>query len=32
LGYGVALLAILANLTVVQRAVYVYRQLKKEKQ
>lgn len=31
LGYGVALLAVLANFTVIQRALYVYRKLKKEK-
>lgn len=30
--YGVALIAVLANLTVVQRMLHVYRQLKKEKQ
>jgi phosphatidylglycerophosphate synthase len=30
LGYGVALLAVLANFTVVQRAVYVYKELKKK--
>ena len=29
--YGVALIAILANLTVIQRMVYVYKKLKKEK-
>lgn len=32
LGYGIALLAVLSNLTVVQRALHVYRELKKEKQ
>ncbi len=32
LGYGIALLAVLANLTVVQRVLHVYRKLKKEKQ
>ena len=30
LGYGIALLAILANLTVIQRAFHVYRELKKK--
>ncbi len=30
-GYGVALLAVLANLTVVQRMLHVYKELKKEK-
>ena len=30
LGYGIFLLAVLANFTVVQRAVYVYRELKKK--
>lgn len=31
LGFGIAILAILANLTVVQRALHVYLQLKKDK-
>jgi phosphatidylglycerophosphate synthase len=31
LGYGIALLAVLSNLTVAQRAVHVYGELKKEK-
>jgi archaetidylinositol phosphate synthase len=31
LGYGIALLAVLSNLTVVQRAIHVYGELKKEK-
>jgi archaetidylinositol phosphate synthase len=30
LGYGIALIAILANLTVIQRALYVYKTLKKK--
>ncbi|MDR0372054.1 MAG: CDP-alcohol phosphatidyltransferase family protein [Nitrososphaerota archaeon] len=30
LGYGVALLAVLSNFTVIQRAVHVYRELKKK--
>jgi archaetidylinositol phosphate synthase len=30
LGYGVALLAVLSNFTVVQRALYVYKELKKK--
>ena len=30
LGYGVALLAVLANLTVIQRALYVYKELKRK--
>ena len=30
LGYGIALLAVLANLTVIQRALYVYKTLKKK--
>ncbi len=30
LGYGIALLTILSNLTVIQRAFHVYRQLKKK--
>jgi archaetidylinositol phosphate synthase len=30
LGYGIALLAVLANFTVIQRAVHVYRELKKK--
>ncbi len=30
LGYGVALLAVLSNFTVIQRAVYVYKELKKK--
>jgi archaetidylinositol phosphate synthase len=30
LGYGIALLAVLANFTVIQRAVYVYKTLKKK--
>jgi archaetidylinositol phosphate synthase len=30
LGYGIALLAVLANFTVIQRAVYVYKILKKK--
>lgn len=30
LGYGVALLAVLANFTVIQRAVHVYKELKKK--
>jgi hypothetical protein len=30
LGYGIALLAVLANYTVIQRVVYVYRTLKKK--
>jgi phosphatidylglycerophosphate synthase len=30
LGYGIALLAVLANFTVIQRVVYVYRTLKKK--
>jgi archaetidylinositol phosphate synthase len=30
--YGLAVIAILANLTVIQRIVYVYKELKKEKQ
>lgn len=32
LGYGIAILAVLSNLTVVQRALHVYGVLKKEKQ
>lgn len=32
MGYGIALLAVLANITVVQRAVHVYRELKKKQQ
>ncbi len=32
LGFGIAVLAILANLTVVQRVLHVYLQLKKDKQ
>ncbi len=32
LGYGIVVLAILSNLTVIQRALYVYRKLNKEKQ
>ena len=31
LGYGVALLALLSNLTVIQRALHVYRELKRKK-
>ncbi len=30
LGYGIALLAVLSNLTVIQRALHVYKELKKE--
>jgi len=30
LGYGIALLAVLANFTVIQRVVYVYKKLKKK--
>ena len=30
LGYGIALLAVLANFTVIQRAVHVYKELKKK--
>ena len=30
LGYGVALLAVLSNFTVVQRGLYVYKELKKK--
>lgn len=30
IGYGIALLAILSNLTVIQRALYVYKELKKK--
>ena len=30
LGYGIALLAVLANFTVIQRALHVYRELKKK--
>jgi archaetidylinositol phosphate synthase len=30
LGYGIALLAVLANLTVIQRAMHVYKELKKK--
>ncbi len=29
-GYGVALLAVLSNFTVIQRALYVYKELKKK--
>ncbi len=32
LGWGVALLAVLSNITVIQRALHVYKELKKEKQ
>jgi phosphatidylglycerophosphate synthase len=32
IGWGIALLAILTNITVAQRMLYVYKQLKKEKQ
>ncbi len=32
LGYGVALIAVLSIVTVIQRALHVYRELKKEKQ
>ena len=31
LGYGIALLAVLSNFTVIQRALHVYKELKKEK-
>jgi archaetidylinositol phosphate synthase len=31
IGYGIALLAILSNFTVIQRALHVYKELKKEK-
>jgi phosphatidylglycerophosphate synthase len=30
LGYGIALLAVLSNFTVIQRALYVYKELKKK--
>ena len=30
LGYGIALLAVLANFTVIQRALHVYKELKKK--
>ena len=30
LGYGVALLAVLSNFTVIQRVLYVYKELKKK--
>ena len=30
LGYGIALIAVLSNFTVMQRALYVYKELKKK--